>query len=205
MSEQISVDLGLDISYVYGTVNGVEASFTLTSPGVWSAVVDKAANCRYEVHILAYNSLGSSTEYNTIVYRLDDMMAPKLDWNREDYYNAEDLNRVEANTQFIAEYLKDMFYTVELEDVKTDRDKTSLDFISSINRVERNIEALRANFITPAGYKDHKSWILGMAFTYLDANRYENNLNLIYLLAQLVKKNFKYCGTYACGEEGVIY
>lgn len=48
MTEQLSVKLGLDIIYVYGTVNGVEATFTLVEAGIWSAVVDKAVDGKYE-------------------------------------------------------------------------------------------------------------------------------------------------------------
>jgi len=104
--EQLQVNLGLDVIYVNGTVNGVEATFTLVETGLWSAVVDKAADGKYAVVITAYNSLGTPTTYENTIYKLDNLIQSKLDWTQWDYYNAEDLVRVEANTQFVADYLE---------------------------------------------------------------------------------------------------
>ena len=70
MTEQLAVQLTLDIIYVYGEVNGAVAEFTLTAPGVWSAVVPKAEDGRYEVTITAYNSLGTPTTYSAVLYKL---------------------------------------------------------------------------------------------------------------------------------------
>lgn len=126
---------------------------------------------------------------------------PKTNWGDMDYYNAEDLNRVEANTQFIAEYLNSLSYNITLEVVKTDRDVTGIEFLSSINRVERNIEAIKNNFITPPGWLNSKLWSLGMGFSYKDANRLETNLKLLYDWALIVKENLIYCGTFACGTD----
>lgn len=203
--EQLSVCLGLEVIYVYGTVNGVEADFTLSAPGVWIAVVPKSSNGKYEVSITAYNSLGTPTLYNTIIYRLDDLLTPKTNWTSEDYYNAEDLNRVEINTEFVASYLRELQYNIPNQIYVVDRDKLSIDFISSINRVESNIEALKDAFITPPGYQQKKTWAVGMGFDYRDANRLERNLQLLYEWAHLAKENLKYCGTFYCGEDGDIY
>lgn len=201
MTEQLSINLALDISYIYGIVNGEEASFSLTSPGVWSAIVPKTPDGKYVVSITAYNNLGSATQYNTVIYKLDDIIALKTDWTSNDYYNADDLNRVEANTQFIAELLEEMQYAIPLGEIRTDRDMTSIDFVSSINRVERNIDAIRENMLTPPSYQAMKVWPQKTGFSYLDANRFEMNLKLLYEWALLIKDNFIYCGTFNCGEE----
>lgn len=205
MTEQISVTLSLDISYVYGTVNGVEADFSLTAPGVWSAVVPKSQDGRYEVVITAYNSLGTPTQYDTVIYRLEDIMEPKTDWTSSDYYNADDLNRVEVNTQFVANYLRDIQYNIPVLVSVEGRTAKSIEFISSVNRVEDNVESIRTNFLTPPGYQDKKTWYLGRGFDFKDANRLEQNLQLLYDWAVIAKENQIYCGTFACGEEGVIY
>ena len=39
MTEQLSINLTSDITYVSGTINGETAEFSLTSPDVWSAIV----------------------------------------------------------------------------------------------------------------------------------------------------------------------
>lgn len=129
---------------------------------------------------------------------------PKTDWGKTDYYNADDLNRVENNTLEVANYLRNILYTIPLENTITDRDTTSIDFISSINRVERNIDAIKNYFLTPPGWVNKKVWILGIGFDYTDANRLESNLNSLYTWAQLAKDNLVYCGTFSCGEEMVL-
>lgn len=130
---------------------------------------------------------------------------PKIDWTANDYYNAEDLNRVESNTKYIADYLTGLSYKIPELEVKTDRDITSIDSVSSINRIEENIEAIEDNFITPPGYQNRKNWALGMSYDYRDANRLENNLKLLYEWAYIAKENLVYCGTFYCGEDGDLY
>jgi hypothetical protein len=132
-------------------------------------------------------------------------MEPKTDWTPNDTYNADDLNRVENNTAEVAAFLESIQYKVPPLTVVTNRDNKSIDFISSINRVENNIEQLKDAFIAPPGYQGKKTWTVKKGFSYKDANRLENNLKLIYEWAHLAKENFKYCGTFYCGEDGDIY
>lgn len=199
--EQLNINLASDISYVSGTVNGEVADFSLSSPGVWSAVVPKSEEGKYVINITAYNNLGTPTNYNTVIYKLEGMIPGKINWTSEDYYNAGDLNRVEANTQFVAEYIKSLSYNIHELDVKTDRTMNSIDFLSSINRVEENLEAIKKNFITPIGYENKETWKLGKGFSYIDANRLERNLLKLYELALIVKDNLVYAGTFNCGSE----
>jgi len=132
---------------------------------------------------------------------------PKLDWKETDFYNATDLNRVENNTLEVANYLRSIMYIVPLESTVTNRDMTNIDFLSSINRVERNIDIIKNSFLEPHGWQDKKLWTLGMGFTFQDTNRLENNLDLLYNLAHVAKDNLIYCGTFSFGTEweGGIY
>ena len=201
MTEQLSINLSLEITYVSGTVNGEVATFSLSSPGVWSAVVPISEDGKYVINITAYNNLGTPTVYKTTIYKLEGMIPPRTNWTSEDYYNAEDLNRVEANTQFVAEYLNSIDYMLTLEEIKTGRDIFSIDFISSINRVEGNLDSIRANIITPPGYGPMRVWTNRIGFDYRDANRYEGNLELLYKWAHLIFDSYKYCGEFVCGED----
>lgn len=202
MTEQLSINLTSDIIYVSGTVNGETAEFSLTSPGVWSAIVPKSEDGKYVVEIVAYNNLGTPTHYNTTIYKLEGMIPPKTDWTKDDYYNAEDLNRVEANTQYVVEYLQSIDYDVQLGEVKTGRDIRSIDFISDINRVEDNLESIRSRLgFIPPNYRAKKIWNNRTGFSFEDANRYERNLELLYKWAQLIYESYKYCGEFTCGEE----
>lgn len=205
MTEQLNVNLSQEVVYVYGAVNGVEAEWSLTAPGIWSAVVPKAEDGRYVICITAYNSLGTPTTYETVISRIDDLIPLKTDWGPDDDYGPEDLNRVEANTQYIAEYLEDAGYPAILESVKVDRDVTGYEFGDSLSRVERNVDALTKGFMAPPGYQTPKAWSAGMRHSYVDANRLEQNLQLIHEWALGVVASFKRCGTFACGEDGGIY
>lgn len=200
MIEQLNINLMSDVTYVSGTVNGEEATFSLTSPNVWSAIVPKSEDSKYEIKITAYNNLGSSITYTTTIYKMEDMI-PGVMWRYNDYYNAEDLNRVEANTQFVADLLSNMGYNAEIQ--LLDSGWTMLKFPTNaqINRIESNLESLKNSFYTPPGYGEKKTWPQKTGFSFEDANRYERNLELLYLWAQKVLESYKYCGTFACGEE----
>ena len=131
------------------------------------------------------------------------LINPITNWNSDDEYNYQDLNRVEANIQIVTNYLESIGYSIPLEEVITNRDMLSIDFISSINRVERNLDSIRTNMITPPGYEEMKIWTNKIGFNFEDANRYEKNLLLLYRWAQLIFESYKYCGDFACGEEVV--
>jgi hypothetical protein len=123
-------------------------------------------------------------------------------WEPNDNYSHGALNCVESDTQSHAEYLAGAGYPVELEPIKTDRSIDGYEFADSLSRVERNIDALAQAFFAPPGYQQPKEWAPNMRHIYIDANRLENNLELIYIWAILTARSFKHCGTFACGEEG---
>lgn len=204
MTEQLSVKLGLDIIYVHGTVNGMEATFTLVETGLWSAVVDRAQDGKYVVVITAYNSLGTPTTYENTIYKLDDLIESKLDWTRWDYYNADDLVRVSANIQFVADYLESMGYIADVQEAKADWTMENYPFISRINRIEDNIDALQECFYAPDGWGNKKTWIKGMKFNWEDALRYEKNLHLLTQIINLIKDATVYSGTFNSGQEVIL-
>lgn len=206
MSQQVSVTLSNDIVYVYGLVNGLEATFSLTSPGVWSATVPNENDDRYEVEITAYNSLGTATTYSTVIYYLEGLIPPKIDWKLSDTYNAPDLVRVEANIGFVANAMESAGYRPEIIGISTNWAQESIPFLSGINRIEGNIKALEEAFIAPPGWEEPvTNWGKGMPFDYNDANRLERNTLFIYQLLLNVIESFKFTGTFSCGEEGDIY
>lgn len=204
MTEQLSVKLGLDIIYVHGTVNGMEATFTLVETGLWSAVVDRAQDGKYVVVITAYNSLGTPTVYENTIYKLDDLIQSKLDWTRNDYCNAEDLVRISANTQFVADYLESMGYYADIEFVKADWTMEDYPTITQINRIEDNIDALQDCFYAPEGWGDKKTWVKKMKFSWEDTLRYERNLYLLTQIINLIKDATVYCGTFSSGQEVIL-
>lgn len=131
-------------------------------------------------------------------------LKPKLDWTEDDYYNAEDLNRVENNTIEVKKLLEQLLkQTVSLESIVTNRDYSSIEFADSLSRVERNIDKLGFYF-KPQGWQNTLSWVAGQTFSYKDAIRLEKNLNLLHDFIKPNLENIKYCGLITCGEEDFI-
>ena len=130
---------------------------------------------------------------------------PKTDWTQNSYINYLDFDRIEKNTKEVATQLVNIQYYVPTLTYNTDRDNTHIDFLSSINRIENNIKILKDSFLTPPGYQESKVWTLGMGFSYADANRLENNLNLFYEWIPKVASSLRHCGAFSCGEDGDIY
>lgn len=125
---------------------------------------------------------------------------PKLDWTADDYYNAEDLNRVENNTLEVANLIKQFLsIDVNLENQITNRDYSSIEFADSLNRIERNLEKL--NILNLTGLQVLKTtWQVGDGFSYKDALRLENNTSIIYSLLSKNYDSIPCCGELNCGE-----
>ncbi len=204
MNEELQVRLATDVVYVYGTINGVEATFSLVEVGLWTATVLKAVDGKYVVSITTYNSLGDPTLYETTIYKLDSLMQPKLNWTKNDYYNAEDLVRVEANTQYVSDMLHEMGYIVSLDLINTNWNTEDFPFITHVNRIESNIDSLKNCFYAPYGWQDRKIWVNKMKFSYLDAIRFEKNLYLLMQIIDLIKDSTVYSGTFNAGQEVIL-
>lgn len=128
----------------------------------------------------------------------------KTDWTSDDYYNFEDLNRVESNCMIVAD-LVSFFRGIALDlETVTDRDMRNIEFANSLNRIENNIKMLGELLNNPSGFIEPKTyWWYNMPFSFEDANRLDQNLKVMY---EYVKGNIGYiqhCGMYICGEEVV--
>ncbi|WP_135553234.1 hypothetical protein [Paenibacillus cymbidii] len=132
-------------------------------------------------------------------------LTPKLDWLPTDSINAADFNRIENNTAEVAAYLNSISYSIPSLTTNTGRTKTSIDFLADINRIEQNLETVRAHFLTPPGYQGAETWTQGKGFDNADAIRLEQNVKLLMEYGLLVYQSFLYCGATICGDTGVIY
>lgn len=130
---------------------------------------------------------------------------PKTDWTAQDKINAEDFNAIEANTETARLFLASIQYAMPSITTVTNRTQTYVDFLASINRIESNLDSIRANFLTPAGYLPMETWTSGKGFDYADANRLELDLKLIFEYGSLVVDSYRYCGAYTCGDGGALY
>ena len=130
-------------------------------------------------------------------------ITPKLDWNASNWINYADWNRIENNIKELKDYLVSIQYAPP-EPVSTNTTRTvlSIDFLSSINRIENNLDAIRLAFLSPADYLPKKTWTVGLGFDYTDANRLESNTNSLLNWGMLVFQSYRYSGTFSCGESG---
>lgn len=129
----------------------------------------------------------------------------KTDWLPTDYYNFEDLNRVEVATGIV----RDRVATFRGENVPitivTNRTETSIEFADSLNRIETNILNLKLTFPNPDLFEESKTdWVHDTPFDFSDANRLERNLYDMYYNIEANISNIPYCGELIAGELGVI-
>lgn len=130
---------------------------------------------------------------------------PKLNWTSDDSINAADWNRIEGNMVELVNYLNSIQYYPPAMTTVTNRSMSSVDYLSSINRIENNLEAIKNAFLTPPGYGAKETWTVGKGFDYNDAIRLENNIKLLMDYGLLVYKSFRYCGAYIAGNGGALY
>lgn len=127
---------------------------------------------------------------------------PKIDWGKDDYYNFEDLNRVESNIEVIATLIS-IFGSAPVIALIKNRDMKHIEFADSLNRIEENINVLVQRY-KPKGWEECKlDWEANKPFDYNDAIRMEKNLALLHFYYQGNANQFRYCGIYVCGEVSI--
>jgi hypothetical protein len=130
----------------------------------------------------------------------------KTDWLPSDFYNAEDLNRVEQATLVVRDrVIKFRGQLIQIDSPKLNRDVKTIEFADSLNRIEQNILRLKLTF--PESYIFNLSktnWTHDQPFNFVDARRLEQDLyNMWYRIENNIS-NIPYCGTVIAGERGVL-
>lgn len=149
MSAQVlSVSLPSEIIYVSGTVNGTAYTWTLIE-GAWTATVERAADDTYAVALTAVTAAGVSTNFElTLYYGLLTLITDRTaedvaNKTAKGFYNASDLNRVEAAVQYVAERFAAQGYAVAVSP-KTDWLASDIPTASELETYRQNIATLRA-------------------------------------------------------------
>jgi len=204
MSERaISVWLGPEIIYVYGTVNGEPATFTLAAPKLWEAVVPRTPNDIYEVHLECYSENGLEyTKELTLYYGwmaciTDRTLQDVIRGTSKGFYNAEDLNRVGRNVKYLVGVLHECGYDVPANP-KEDWDETDIPKASEMESYLADLEALKAGFYGSIPLPDSMNDL-----TLDGANNIEKLLMEINELINRMKAGYRKCGTVKSGQ-GVI-
>lgn len=128
-------------------------------------------------------------------------ITPKLNWTSTDSYNATDLNRVENNLQEALTLIASIGYPTGTYTFVTNRTSTGIEYFSSINRIESNIDSVCSNFAIPnTWYK--KTWAVGTIFDFNDANRWERTISSLKDFTVLIPQSYRYAGTFVAGSQG---
>jgi hypothetical protein len=127
-----------------------------------------------------------------------------------DYYNYDDLNRVENNTQYLNDLLESIGYSPTITGVNTSRDNTSLAYYDDLNRIEQNIQNLVDASYEPLTWETPKTtWVSVIdSFDYTDANRLENNLLNLKNMVDGIIEALLYCGdaqATICGKGNTLF
>lgn len=128
-------------------------------------------------------------------------VTPKTNWTSSDYYNGWDLNRIEENTEAVRALLVSIGYSIPALTINTSRIYESYDNITSINRIESNLNTLKTSYLTPVGWQSVVTWDKSTAFTAETANRWANSTVLLYEAAVNTRNGQRYAGTFSAGEE----
>jgi hypothetical protein len=138
------------------------------------------------------------------VESIDPFLQAKTNWSPTDYYNFDDLNRVELMTEIVKEKVEEFRNKTITASFVSNRTKDSIEFAVSLRRIEKNILFLGNELKTPTGFIIPRTdWDYNQSFSFEDANRLEKNL---VLLNNYVTGNVSarlYCGQYIVGDEGV--
>lgn len=197
----ISISIGA--VYVGSTVNGTEYVFTSADGVTWTANVPRAEDDLYTLDLQLVDAAGNHSTYSgTFKYVLpyfvyDRTAEDVIQKAAKAFLNAEDLRRIESNTELIAGYI-----SVPVS-VRTDWQTGDLPRESDYERIRNNTEKIRTGYAIRADtpevperpYNHFQKWndiekILHDVF-YIYINNFNNKI---------------YCGEdVGCGDEiGVI-
>lgn len=130
----------------------------------------------------------------------------KTDWTADDYYNHDDLNRVEMNMWELRDAINQRNGVNISMTFNTGRTRSSIEFPTSLIRIEVNQNILYGYLPYFSNFIPSKiDWDYGdQKFDFNDANRLEKNVFTMYLFVAGNKDNTgRYCGKVIAGEKGV--
>jgi hypothetical protein len=140
--------------------------------------------------VVTYSKTISGTTYTIDV---------KTNWVFTDKINFGDFNRIEDNVIILRNLVIATSYSIPSITSETGRTKTYIEYLSSINRIEGNLQTIRNNSFTPLNYGGTVTWDSGLGFDFSQANRIENNILSLFLGAGNVFDALIYSGQVNAG------
>lgn len=166
---QISVNVGTDIMYVGGTVNGVESDFNRLYNGIFFANVAQSGDDKYKFDLELVDEAGNVSQYKeTLTYEL-----PFFVYDR----TAADVERVKYLNK---QYKERKITPEELEEWKTGiNEKVGLKGalnLSDFNRNEKNCKFIGDLMGVEV---NTKTWVYGMIPRSIDYQRLKENVQAL--------------------------
>lgn len=131
-------------------------------------------------------------------------ITPKINWVSSDCLLCEDLNRVENNTKYLAEKLRDNSYPVPLMSHKTTWVNEDIIYAEDLNRIEANIKTVCKSFFINKEFEELKTnWKTLDPVSFDFANRIEKDLTITNNLINYMQSVFIFSGVANCGQNGL--
>lgn len=203
MTRTLSVWVGAEIIYLYGTVNGEAATFTLIGGGEWQAIVPRSEDDKYVLHLEAYSENGLEGTYNYTLYYgmmpvvIDRTAIDVANKTEKGFYNHTDLNRVGHNVGYLSGVLNGYGYAV------TVNPKTNWEQKDTPRQTEMTLYLADLNALKSAFYGTTELPGAMDNLNYEDANNIEMLLLEIEEYINRMVAGFRKCGTFRSGQ-GVI-
>lgn len=107
-------------------------------------------------------------------------ITPKTNWLKNDYFNAEDFNRIKNNLIYLRELAIKLYKEFEIQQVSEDKTYKDYFYADEINLLESNLEKINQNTLNiiygeKTIYMDN-----GNTMTYIELNRMESAIFDLY-------------------------
>lgn len=111
--------------------------------------------------------------------------------------NFTDVNRIEDNTEYLADLLISLYYFNTISRNSANWSTSSILDTANVSRIINNIEILQSAYYKPTGSPDLPTTLTH----YEQVNSVEKCLYLLKEMIDDMVSRFRECGTFNCGEE----
>lgn len=107
-------------------------------------------------------------------------ITPKTNWLKNDYFNAEDFNRIKNNLIYLRELAIKLYKEFEIQQVSEDKTYKDYFYADEINLLENNLEKINQNTLNIIYGKKTIYMDNGNTMTYIELNRIESAIFDLY-------------------------
>lgn len=107
-------------------------------------------------------------------------ITPKTNWLKNDYFNAEDFNRIKNNLIYLRELAIKLYKEFEIQQISEDKTYKDYFYADEINLLENNLEKINQNTLNIIYGKKTIYMDNGNTMTYIELNRIESAIFDLY-------------------------